>query len=656
MTEILAPAGNRECAIAAIRAGADAIYLGFSSFSARASADNFDETALRETVQSAHLMGVKVYLAMNTLVKTDELDGFLSTLITVWNIGVDAVILQDALLGKFIHERYPTINLHLSTQAGVCNEYGAKFAKDCGFSRVILSRETPISEIQKITKIIETEVFVQGALCTAFSGQCYFSSFVGNNSGNRGRCKQPCRKKYYYNRNGENKPVFALSLSDLCVGDEIFKLIDAGVSSFKIEGRMRRQEYVSAAVSYYRSILDQKGEKEKNENLSALKRTYNRGNYTKGLAFGQDKRFLSTSVQGHLGEKVGVVKVFNGKYTVESSYKAIQGDAFKILRKGEEIGGAFYDKSDRKGFILSSKQKLYNGDDVFVTTDTALNQRLLSLERKIPVRIRLYFAEGERAKASFENVCVYSDEPLATAKSSGLTENDLRSSFLKTDSLPFDVTFETVTLSGNVFLAKSQLNAFRRNFFSAVVSSLTTLKRERLSYHTPVEIPVFKGENDKTAVIVSEVKDWASLNADIVIFKPYDYAKELPKEFINGNFEKYLYFPAFLTSGEGEEIGNLCKKNGLDGIYAENFGGIYFAKEKELRLFVGTGINLSNALAVEELLTVIPDCYYAVSKEISDKETALLCKGNQAFSLCDGDLKLMDLCYCPFGKTCKDCD
>ena len=355
MLEILAPSGNLECADVAIRSGANAIYLGYTAFSARDGADNFDEQALAATLQKAHLAGVKVYVAMNTVVKSCELDSFLTTLLNLWNMGVDAIILQDILLGKYIHSLYPQIVLHLSTQAGVCTSFGALLAKEYGFSRVILARETPLEEIKKITSFIEIEVFVQGALCTCFSGQCYFSSYVGGNSGNRGRCKQPCRKLYSYNRKGFEEPSYALSLSDLSVGEEIEKLINAGVTSFKIEGRMRREEYVASAVLYYRAILDKATERELSSKLSDLKRAYNRGNYTKGLAFGQDKRLLSTAIQGHIGEKIGVVKIVNQKALVETTFKAQTGDAFKILRDGKEIGGASFVKMDGKRLTVISK-------------------------------------------------------------------------------------------------------------------------------------------------------------------------------------------------------------------------------------------------------------------------------------------------------------
>ena len=255
MLEILAPAGNYDSALAAINNGANGIYLGLSSsFSARQGADNFDAEAFCAIILRAHLCGVKVYVALNTVVKSgQEIQNFFKDLLFAWNEGADAIILQDPFLGKLVNETYPQIVLHLSTQAGVCNIDGAKFAKECGFSRVILARETPMAEIVKIAEIIETETFVHGALCTCFSGQCYFSSFVGGNSGNRGRCKQPCRKKYAYNRNENTEKNYALSLSDLCVGEDIQKLINAGVISFKID--IIHNSFSTFMNNYYYTIF-----------------------------------------------------------------------------------------------------------------------------------------------------------------------------------------------------------------------------------------------------------------------------------------------------------------------------------------------------------------------------------------------------------------
>ena len=643
MLEILAPAGNAECANAAINSGANAIYLGFAQFSARQGADNFQTEELETLLKKARLLGVKVYVAMNTLIKDEEIDDFLKTLLCVWNLGVDAIILQDIFLGKKIKETYPEICLHLSTQAGVCDEYGASLAKNYGFSRVILARETPLSEIEKITKIIETEAFVQGALCTAYSGQCYFSSFAGGNSGNRGRCKQPCRKRYFYNRNGNTEYTYALSLSDLSVGEKIEKYIQAGVTSFKIEGRMRRAEYVAAATRYYRELID--GVISKSA-LSDLKRTYNRGNYTQGLAFGQDKRLLSTAIQGHIGEKVGTVKVVNGKYLVESSFAPSIGDAFKILRDSKEVGGAVYEKTVARGFSVQSKTRLKNGDGVFLTTDTATNNRLLSSTKTRTISLCLDFQENGYAKISGGGAWVQSEETLQSATSQPLTKADLITCFSKTDGLPLEVQFEKIEITGNIFIPKSKLNALRRQFFDCLTK---TDRKEIEEKQIQSQIPT--GTNQKTAVIASS---FSGVKTDIAILKCRDF-EQLDKAFLQGNHEKYIYCPAFTSYQDKQAIARAIKEYSLDGVYAENYGAVAFANEISCKLFAGTGFNIFNQIALGELCKESVLSYYAISKETTEYQAEKLA-GAKAFALTAGDIKLMELCYCPFGKTCKACD
>lgn len=641
MYEILAPAGNKECALAAIDGGADAIYLGYSAFSARAGADNFDLDGLKEIVDYARIFGVKVYVTMNTLVKEEELNDFLSTLVAVHNLGADAILLQDIFLGKAVHERYPDIVLHLSTQAGVNNLPGALLAKEYGFSRVVLARETAVKEIAEIAKVVETEVFVQGALCTCFSGQCYFSSFAGGNSGNRGRCKQPCRKKYTYDR-AEKNTCYALSLSDLNVGEKIALFADMGVVSFKIEGRMRRPEYVAAAVRYYRALLS--GE-DGAQALSDLKRTYNRGNYTQGLAFGQDKRFLSTAVQGHIGEKVGVIKVINGKYYVESREKFTAGDGFKILRGGEEVGGGSFAGADKRGFFLYSRERLKNGDGVFVTTDTALNERLLSSRRQKRVDVCVLVNENGFLTASGEGISLRSEFCLQPARTHALTEEELVACFLKTDA-PYSARVEAKT-EGAFFAAKSTLNAFRREFYGKIYEKLTENKNKQYEF-TPFSSPAIRsGKGGKLAVIGS---DFTGIRADIYILKPYDYTKRDRYEKITAvKGEKYLYLPAFMN---GEEIA-FAEENlsSFDGVYAEGTYGTEIAKRAGKKLFAGTGFNLTNKNGASQAGFT----YYALSKELDFSEQRALA-GENAFVLSAGSLKLMDLIYCPFGKKCASCE
>lgn len=641
MCEILAPAGDEECFSAALNSGADAIYLGLSAFSARANAQNFSFDSLAEQIKRAHILGAKVYVAMNTLVKDGEINDFIPALLKAYSLGVDSIIMQDIFLGKYIHSLYPDVTLHLSTQAGVNNVFGARLAKECGFSRVILSRETPIEEIKKITPIIETEVFVQGALCTCFSGQCYLSSFAGGNSGNRGRCKQPCRKKYSYSREGFTDMAYALSLSDLSVGERISELINAGVKSFKIEGRMRRAEYVAAAVKYYRALLSGKDGKAE---LSSLRRAFNRGNYTEGLAFGQDKRLLSRLVQGHMGEKVGTVTVKNKKYFVEGNFPAEKGDFFKILRGGKEVGGAAFAGNDGRGFYISSSARLLNGDGAFITTDVSENKRLLSDSgRRADLKVNVTLKVGERPRAVCEGlgIEVTGDEILSAAVTSPVTADEVISCFNKSDVFSASVNIET----DGVFITKANLNALRRAFFAAAEEKLSYKHIEDYNFDGAA-LPKISGENKLTAAIAPY-----PVSADIFIFKPDDYAAADYSLLDNFKGEKYLYVPPFASSSDLELIDG--KLGFFDGVYCEGTWGIVYARERGKKLFAGTGFNLTNSLAVNEVKGIAE--YYALSKELTLSEQRPL-TSEKSFALSAGGIKVMDLIYCPFSKMCNKCD
>lgn len=643
MTELLAPAGDRASAMAAINSGADAIYLGLKSFSARASADNFDFDGLASLCDYAHALGVRVHVALNTLVKDAEVQSFVSSATAAWNAGADALIIQDIFLGAYLKETYPKLCLHLSTQAGVNNVYGARLAKRYGFGRVILARETPLDEIKKIAKIIQTEVFVQGALCTCFSGQCYLSSFAGGNSGNRGRCKQPCRKLYSIDRRGYEDKAYALSLSDLSVGEDILSLADAGVYSFKIEGRMRRPEYVSAAVSYYRGILDGTPSP---DGLSALKRTYNRGNYTKGLAFGQDKTFISRAVQGHIGEFCGTVKVVNGRYLCLSAQPCKEGDSFKILRGGREIGGAVFCGRAKEGFYISSGSRLCNGDKVFITTDAALNSRLLAARklRKIIVSARIaegeplyVYVDGKRYESSFVI-------PAAVSRASGA--EDIVRSFGKTDAYPFLVEYGDIAVGGRPFLPASSLNAFRRQVYADYFASLSRRDREKIRQVLPLpEIPC-AADNARTAVIAC---DLGGVEADVGIFKPRDYKNIDISGAASFAGEKYLFLPPFMDDGVTDAVKSVLPH--FDGVYSDGLWAIEFCREQNKPLFAGCGMNIANGLS----LSRVPARYVVLSKELTFAETKPLARSN-TFCLTAGDIKVMDIVYCPFGKTCKNCD
>lgn len=253
--ELLAPAGNLEILKGVIESGADAVYVGGSMFGARAYANNFTEEELLEAIDFAHLRGVKVYLTVNTLIKNSEFSKLYDYLLVYYKRGLDAVIVQDIGVVKAIHEYFPSMEIHTSTQMTVTGADGVRFLSQFGVTRVVMAREVSLAEMKRIHEEtgMELEAFVHGALCYSYSGQCLFSSILGGRSGNRGRCAQPCRLPYTVEG---KKDEYILSLKDMCGIKALDKLHDAGVYSLKIEGRMKQLEYACGVVKYYRSYID----------------------------------------------------------------------------------------------------------------------------------------------------------------------------------------------------------------------------------------------------------------------------------------------------------------------------------------------------------------------------------------------------------------
>ena len=641
MCEILAPAGNKENLINAINAGADAVYLGLKDFSARKSADNFDFDELKYAVAYAKAFDVKVYLTVNTLIKDSEINDFLRAINQAYSCGVDAFILQDIFLGKYIKDIMPNAVLHLSTQAGICNEYGAKLAKRYGFSRVILARETKISDIEKITKIIETEVFIQGALCTSYSGHCYFSSFVGGNSGNRGYCKQPCRKEYKYVVNGKTvKNGYLLSLSDLCIGEDITVLKNLGVKSFKIEGRMRGKEYVSSAILYYKSLLNGKNDKKLFENL---KISFNRGDYTKGLAVAQDKNFISYKVQNNIGLDVGTVKSVSKSSIFLNSFETFScGDAFKILRNGYEVATATV--IDNK---IKYKGDVKVGDTVRLTKKANLFNTLNVKEKKLEIDVLVDLQVGKKLKLFSNDVMVETESEIVPSINSPTTKSEIINNLNKTDIYPYNVRVKFISFDENAFVPKSVLNKLRAELYFNLFYKKTTKKPYIIEQYKNNSTLSNTGlRNKKSAVIVSDLYiDTSGYNE--VILAPYNY-NNLPT--VNTK-NVWLYLPPYLS---GKDISIIKDKlSFFKGVYADGVWAIELCRELNVKLFAGVGFNVFNSLDVifmhKEGINEI-----CASKELSIKEIKDL--NSSLYVLSDSPVEIMDLIYCPFSKNCKICE
>ena len=258
--ELLSPAGNMECLKAAIEGGADAIYLGGLNFGARAYSANFNDEEIIEAIKYAHLYGVKIYVTVNTMITEELVKPFIKYVDFLHKNNVDAIIIQDIGMIDYLRKTYPNLEIHVSTQAHIHNLEGVKFIEKLGLKRVVLARETSIDLIKEIKENtnIELEVFIHGALCISYSGECLMSSLIGGRSGNKGTCAQSCRMKYSFMHEGKkiNKDDYLLSTKDLNTLNNIDKLIDIGIDSLKIEGRMKSKEYVYLVTKLYRKAID----------------------------------------------------------------------------------------------------------------------------------------------------------------------------------------------------------------------------------------------------------------------------------------------------------------------------------------------------------------------------------------------------------------
>ncbi len=602
--EILAPAGNFEALRQAVNAGADAIYLGTSAFSARSKADNFSYDELISAVEYCHLFGVKVYLAVNTLIKSSEYEQALKVVKNAQKAKIDALIVQDLAFLSQILCTLPDVAIHLSTQAGVHNAAGARVAERLGVKRVILSRETTIEDIREIRKStsLEIESFVQGALCVSFSGNCYLSSIATGNSGNRGKCLQFCRKKYTAN----SKSGYFLSPKDLMVGDKVFDLIEAGVTSLKIEGRMRRPEYVGAAVKYYRDLLDYGS-----ADPSEIARLYNRGDYTRGYIYQPNADIIYPAVQGHIGEKVGSVKAVSRECVVDVASSCLfhAGDCVKYLRNGVEVGSGIA-RFDGKKF--HSNGRLLRGDEVRLTTDVELIKKITQRERKIPINVVLSGSVGTALQVSLSacgvNVFCESDFVLEEAKNAPTLPRDFVSSFMKVVDFPFAPSVTATGLT-DVFVAKGIINAFRRKAYSSLRDEILSHYNNAMNVSGKnnsgecvlgmcnfTNCPAHSGDCTMVKVDSFECLRNCGGMYDIVVYSPHVYDDDTVSAIKNfktsSNVEVFLEIPCVARGADCKIIDKIMSDDTIDGALVQNLYGIELAKEK--KIILGNMFNVLN--------------------------------------------------------------
>ena len=565
MTELLAPAGNMQALRAAVSSGCDAVYLGLERFGARAYSDNFTIESITEAVAYAHLRDVKIYVTMNTIVFQDEIEDMQAQLQQLNDIGVDGVIVQDLAVFEYARDRFVDMQVHCSTQMGVDDLEGTMLFKEMGADRVVMAREVELAEVKRIRRAagIPIEVFVHGALCVSYSGNCLMSGLIGYRSGNRGRCVGSCRKQYELldRKSGMSYGKgYLLSMKDLNTIEHIEEL--KSIDSLKIEGRMKEPAYVANVVARYRRALDGTAGQ---QDRKALQKTFNR-TYTAGYMFGEDAgNITNISRPNNFGYEIGRVKgTFKGMYELTLTSPLHQNDIIRIDHENEDVNlsvARLYDKDGKlinkaqRSCLIKIKERLSPGDIVYKTKDYLFYKELEAAAggepRRFALNLRVYAYPGAAlvidAKGFGLQYLYESKEILQEALTNPTTHEQVVKQLARLGDTVFtlgNVELETY----NAFIPAKLLNSARRK----IVRELCTAKIAKTARRTRPESP---------HEAISFEPQEAYLTASVVTQEQYETCKACGI--------KNIYFDNIIRRNQNiyEDMDGELLLGGYDGIY-----------------------------------------------------------------------------------------
>ena len=665
--ELLSPVGDFECLKAAVQNGANSVYLGASSFNARARATNFDESTLKEAINYAKLHNVKVNLTLNTLIKNDEFEEAVKLAVLAYNLGVDAIIIQDLGLSNYLLKNHPEIPLHASTQMTVHNLDGVQNLVNQGFSRVVLSRELDISEIKYIKEntSCEIEVFIHGALCISYSGGCLFSSMIGDRSGNRGLCAQPCRLPYEL-VNSKNEKIssgFLLSPRDLYALDYLPALIRSGIDCFKIEGRLKTPTYVATVTRIYRKYIDfilehldltdeqiisliHKDLEKINDNTSLtdkeeLLQSFNRGGFSNGhldikenrnlifkeksnnegiyigkvFRFNSNKGHISLELENSLsiGDKI---RIGNDLYTV--SELMVDNHNFKTLAKGKKvtIGRMKGDiKINSKIYKMESKalneamSPTFNQDKEFKKIPLTAEIRIL---KDKPIKLTVKGSNGFYSGLEYS---ITSEIIPEQAINMPLSNDKIKTMLSKTGNTEFEFTDIKIDLDDGLFIPKvSVLNDMRRT----ALSGLEKMVLEKYTHDITPKLPntlnyAKTTKQPKLSLLLNIVNlnyNYHELENIDALYIPFKYwnnnkYKDLLKA-LSKKFNTYIYMPTIMKDGIYKDkyeqlIKNIILNFSITGAVISHISQINLFKNYNLDLIANYNLNIFNIYSVNEL-------------------------------------------------------
>ena len=685
--ELLAPVGSFEALKAAVQNGANAVYLGGKDFGARASANNFDRDELKEAVKYAHIRGVQVFVTTNTLRKENEIEDFLEYAKFLYDIDVDAIILQDIGMARLIKRELPDFELHASTQMVAHSLEDVKYLESVGFDRVVLAREVTVEEIKYICDNCKAdiEVFVHGALCVCYSGQCLMSSMIGNRSGNRGRCAQPCRQRYelidvytgeVVNSNGD----YLLSPRDLNAIEEIDKVIDAGVHSLKIEGRMKRPEYVATVIDGYRKTIDEYLATNKlnvsDETINDLYTIFNR-KFTKGLLLGDvGKDMMNSQLPNNQGLYVGTVVDYNKKA------KRLKIKLANTLKKGDGInlGGGTIGRIIKNGNIetigykgetieLDFVGEARKGQIVFKTSDSELMDRVQAtftqdkefvkniIDAKITIKLGqkpiLTLKDRHSNEATIEGDKIV-EEAMKVALSKEKVETQLR----KLGNTPYELDLLEIELDDNVSLPISLLNQMRRDCIELLDKERVSIKNRKYKNKTVKYKPVLYNRNKQQGISV-KVKNLEQLESalecgvDRIYYEDTNTIDKAMSLAMKYNKKVIYSAPRIIRN---KEYNHLAKANnaGVESVQVGNYGSIDYFKDKKLN--IDYYLNAFNSETINYYKEIGADTL-CISQELNINEIKETIKYTDINieSVVYGYTPLMITEYCPMGVIVRDC-
>ncbi len=671
--ELLAPAGDMVALRAAVSAGANAVYLGYAEFSARAKAKNFDKEELKTAINYAHLRDVKIYVTFNILIADFEIKRAMESVKMLYEIGVDALILQDIGIASEIRKNFPDFEVHASTQMAVNNFYGAKFLKEMGFSRVVLARETPLFEVEKIKELgIDVETFIHGALCVCYSGECLMSSMIGGKSGNRGECAQACRKSYEiidFDKNKIGNRLYYISPKDLNTLDDVAKIINAGGYSLKIEGRMKNPEYVYTVVASYKKSLEDKLTLEDKKDTEQV---FNRG-FTKGLFngdFGND--FISSDRPDNRGVEVGkVLEVSKNSAKIIFNEDVFEGDGLEFISNSGRFGMRSKNLYEAnipheinlfKAPIINSKVNRTYSKKLYEKVDRKIENTDYRRDLDVEVKIKI----GEKPVINVKSVDLEAsyelDRLVEVAKKSGLDRERVIENISKTGDSIFQVKNIELDLDDNAFLPISAINELRREATKILENKILESSVNRIEVENNLESKNFgeqnKDKRSKIKVFFNKFKDLENSSLkdiDEIIIRAKDLGKFNEKY---KDREVSIFLDKFYSYKELENLREYILKNeNVRGIWANNLSEYYIFKDDDIEINGDIGLNVFNKLTSNffkdlgfKSLTLSPELNSSQIQKIINKNDA------EINLISYGRVPVMTMKHCPFSviKNCRD--